>query len=209
MYSNKASWRSLRHDSPPPFDGIGNVMPDRMCKTTRQKTDAKYNRNKKCRYDGVRPYCRISYEYDLEKTLICLEPLISWDFCMLDLVWLEKSAFHRISKIWWWLYKSVWKKGFWALVWTWRNKALWLSTNDCMMDLVNGATSFLPNDCKANASHYQNKSKPLSDERRRGQRILLSCKWQIILVLSLEHQDKSFPTFFNTRKNYFDMIIFA
>ena len=88
------------------------------------------------------------------------------------------------------------KKGFWALVWTWRNKALRLSTNDCMMDLVNGATSFLPNDCKANASHYQNKSKPLSDERRRGQRILLSCKWQIILVFSLGHQDKSFPPFF-------------
>ena len=64
------------------------------------------------------------------------------------------------------------------------------------MDLVNGATSFLPNDCKANASHYQNKSKPLSDERRRGQRILLSCKWQIILVFSLGHQDKSFPPFF-------------
>ena len=60
------------------------------------------------------------------------------------------------------------------------------------MDLVNGATSFLPNDCKANASHYQNKSKPLSDERRRGQRILLSCKWQIILVFSLVHQKKSF-----------------
>ena len=99
------------------------------------------------------------------------------------------------------------KKGFWALVWTGRNKALWLSTNDCMMDLVNGATSFLPNDCKANANHYQNKSKSLSDERRRGQRILLSCKWQIILVLSLEHQDKSFPTFFNTRKNNFDLII--
>ena len=101
------------------------------------------------------------------------------------------------------------KKGFWALVLAGRNKALRLSTNDCMMDLVNGATSFLPNDCKTNASHYQNKSEPLSDERCRGQRILLSCKWQIILVLPLEHQDKSFPTFFNTRKNNFDMIIFA
>ena len=38
----------------PSIDGMGNVMPDRMCKTTRQKMDAKYNTNKKCRYDGVR-----------------------------------------------------------------------------------------------------------------------------------------------------------
>ena len=93
MYSNRASWRLLRHDSPPPFDEIGNAMPDRIWKTTRQKIDAKYNRNKKCRYDGVRPYCHISYECDLEKTSICLEPVMSWYFHMFDLVLIRNFTF--------------------------------------------------------------------------------------------------------------------
>ena len=72
---------------------LAMLCPTAYARRPGKKIDAKYNRNRKCRYDGVRPYCHISYECDLKKTSICQEPVMSWYFNMFDLVLIRNFTF--------------------------------------------------------------------------------------------------------------------